>query len=69
MCKKYCLTSRAVAVAPSIRAQKTRWILGGSGSPLELRQSMTREPESDDVTKYRMMANRENMERNWPMPG
>ena len=53
-----------MAVAPSMRAQKTRCILGGSGSPLEARQSITREPESEEVTKYKIMANREKIERN-----
>ena len=44
-------TRRAVAVTPWIRAQPSRWTRGGSGSPLEERQSMTREPESLEVTK------------------
>ena len=43
--------NRAVAVAPSVRAQKIRWGMGGSGSPLAERQSMTSEPLSELVTK------------------
>ena len=49
---------RALAVAPSIIAQKTLWIFGGSGSPLDVKQSITNEPESDEVTKYKTMANK-----------
>ena len=33
---------------------------GGSGSPLADRQSITSDPESDDVTKYRIIAKSEN---------
>ena len=44
-------TSRAVAVVPSINAQNTLCTGGGSGMPLAERQSITRDPESDDVTK------------------
>ena len=51
-------TNSAVAVAPSISAQKTLWILGGSGSPLDVKESITSEPESDEVTKYKTIANK-----------
>ena len=44
-------TRRAVAVVPSIRAQNTLCTGGGSGMPLAERQSITKDPESDDVTK------------------
>ena len=44
-------TSRAVAVVPSINAQNTLCAGGGSGMPLAERQSITKDPESEDVTK------------------
>ena len=44
-------TSKAEAVAPSINAQKTRCTGGGSGIPFAERQSITRDPESEEVTK------------------
>ncbi len=44
-------TRRAVAVAPSVRAQNNLWITGGLGCPLAHMMSITREPLSDDVTK------------------
>ena len=43
--------SRAVAVAPSVKAQNILCSIGGSGWPLAERQSMTREPLSEDVVK------------------
>ena len=46
-------TSKAVAAAPSVRAQKILCRIGGSGWPLDERQSMTKDPLSDDVTKYK----------------
>ena len=48
-------TSRAQAAAPSVSAQKTRCMIGGSGLPLAVMQSMTKEPESEEVMKYRTM--------------
>ena len=61
-------TSNAVAVAPSVKAQNTLWTAGGSGTPFAERQSITRDPESDEVTKYKMMATKENTERKYPIP-
>ena len=43
--------SKAVAVAPSVNAQKILCRMGGSGCPLAERQSITRDPLSDDVVK------------------
>ncbi len=59
-------TSRAVAVAPSVKAQKIRWKMGGSGWPLAERQSITNEPLSDDVTKYNTMAASDTTDRKSP---
>ena len=61
-------TSKAEAVAPSINAQKTRCAEGGSGMPFAERQSITKDPESEEVTKYKMMENSENADRNSPIP-
>ena len=47
------LTSRAVAVAPSVTAQKILCGMGDMRSPLEVSLSTMSEPESLDVTKYR----------------
>ena len=58
--------NRAVAVAPSVRAQNMRWMTGGSASPLAERQSMTREPLSELVTKYRITLIKDITDRNVP---
>ena len=42
---------RAVAQAPSVKAQKTRCGIGGSESPLDASESITRDPLSELVTK------------------
>ncbi len=59
-------TSSAVAVAPSVTAQNIRWRMGGSGWPLAERQSITRDPLSEEVTKYRTMPARETTDINVP---
>ena len=59
--------SRAVAVAPSVRAQKIRCMTGGSGSGwIADRQSITREPLSELVTKYITILVSEITDRNVP---
>ena len=60
-------TKSAVAVAPSINAQNTLWMAGGSGSPLDDKQSMTSDPESEEVTKYNTIAKRLKPERKGPI--
>mmetsp|Transcript_36398 Transcript_36398/g.71487 ORF Transcript_36398/g.71487 Transcript_36398/m.71487 type:complete len:238 (-) Transcript_36398:1625-2338(-) len=65
--------TRPVAKPPSVKAQKTRWIVLHSSLPLAASVSTTRDPESEDVTKKRI---RETIERafrkgpslgpNWP---
>ena len=61
-------TSNAVAVAPSVKAQNTRCTAGGSGIPFAERQSITSDPESDEVTKYNMIASKENTDKKFPIP-
>ncbi len=50
-------TSRTEATMPSVLAQKTRCQIGVSIMPPEDNESITNEPESDDVTKKVMMSN------------
>ena len=57
---------RAVAQAPSVKAQKIRWTIGGSGFPLAERQSIMREPLSELVTKFRTALIRETILRKPP---
>lgn len=43
--------NKAIAIAPSMIAQNTRCGLGASTLPPAVIESMTNEPESDEVTK------------------
>jgi hypothetical protein len=49
--------SSAIARAPIVAHQKTRCRTGGRGLPFEVRQSVISDPESAEVTRYRIMDN------------
>ena len=49
--------SRTAATIPSVDAQKTRCQTGVSSMPPDDNESITSEPESDDVTKKVMINN------------
>ena len=59
-------TRSPVAQAPSVTAQKILCMTGGSGWPFALRQSITKDPLSDDVTKYKTKLMIEITDRNVP---
>src|SRR5690625_6144540 len=50
-------SNRAMATSPAMEAQKTRCHTGVLAAPPEARESMTSEPESDEVTKNRAISN------------
>ena len=53
---------------PHATAQNTFRMAGGRGSPLAVMQSITMEPESDEVTKYRAIPNIDVTGKKIPMP-
>ena len=60
-------SSRVAATAPSLLAQNTRCHMGVMAAPPDARESMTNEPESEEVTKkvtMRMTVRKETREDN-----
>src|SRR5690625_306227 len=50
-------SNKAIATRPDIEAQKTRCHTGVCAAPPDANESITKEPESDDVTKNRAISN------------
>src|SRR5699024_10873103 len=50
-------SNSAIATKPDIEAQKTRCHTGVCAAPPDANESITKEPESDEVTKNRAISN------------